>query len=61
MYETLSQFVHRPIEDECYASICIRCFGTAASGREGPELEQAEKEHVCRKEVLRARAERVAA
>jgi hypothetical protein len=56
MYETLSQFLHRPNADECYTSICIRCFGTAGSGQEGPELERAEKEHVCRKEALKARA-----
>jgi hypothetical protein len=60
MYESLSQFLHRPIADECYVSICVRCFCTAGSGLEGPKLEQAEKDHVCRKEVLRARAQMAA-
>ena len=60
MYESLSQFVHRPLADEYYTSICIRCFGTAGSGREGPELEQVELNHVCNKEVLRARAQMAA-
>jgi hypothetical protein len=56
MDETLTQFLHRPNADERYTSICVRCFGTAGSGKEGPELERAEKDHVCRKEVLKARA-----
>ena len=56
MYESLSQFMHRPNADDCYTSICVRCFGTAGSGQEGPELERAEQTHVCNKEVLRARA-----
>ena len=60
MYESPSQFLHRPIADECYISICVRCFGTAGSGQEGPDLEKAEKNHVCRKEVLRARAQMAA-
>jgi hypothetical protein len=60
VYESLSQFMHRPITEDCYTSICVRCFGTAGSGHEGPELEQVEQNHVCRKEVLRARAEMAA-
>jgi hypothetical protein len=60
MYETQSQFLHRPIADDCYISICVRCSCTAGSGLEGPELEEAEKNHVCRKEALRARAEMAA-
>ncbi len=56
MYETLSQFLHRPNHDESYTSICALCFRTAGYGQEGPELESAEKTHVCNKEVLRARA-----
>jgi hypothetical protein len=54
MFETLSQFLHRPNADKCYTSICVRCFGTAGSGNEGAELERAEKSHVCNKEALRA-------
>jgi hypothetical protein len=56
MFEALSQFLHRPNNDESYTSICALCFGTAGSGQEGPELECDEKRHVCNKEVLRARA-----
>lgn len=56
MYETLNQFLHRPNANDCYTSICIRCFATAGSGLEGPELEKMEKRHVCKKEVLRAMA-----
>ena len=56
MYESPSQFLHRPIAKDCYISICVRCSGTAGSGKEGQELEEAEKRHVCRKEALRARA-----
>jgi hypothetical protein len=56
MYESLSQFLHRPNAHASYTSICVRCFGTAGSGLEGPELESAEQCHVCNKEVLRAHA-----
>jgi hypothetical protein len=56
MYESLSQFLHRPIADECFTSICVRCFGTAGSGLEGPDMVKAEERHVCNKEVLRAMA-----
>jgi hypothetical protein len=56
MYETQAQFLHRPNTNESYTSVCARCFGTAGWGQEGPELESAEKSHVCNKEVLRARA-----
>jgi hypothetical protein len=59
MLETLSQFVHRPNRDEVYTSICMRCFGTAGSGKEGPELEAAEARHVCNKQALREREEMV--
>jgi hypothetical protein len=56
MYEILNQFVHRPNYDQSYTSICARCFATAGSGKEGTELEEAEKDHVCNQEVLRMRA-----
>jgi hypothetical protein len=56
MYETLSQFVHRPNVEGSFTSICARCFGTAGSGKVEAELEKAEKQHVCKKEVLRLRA-----
>jgi hypothetical protein len=56
MLESLSQFVHRPNRDESYTSICMRCFGTAGAGKEGPELEAAEARHVCNRQILRERA-----
>jgi hypothetical protein len=57
MYDTVCQFLHRPNADESYTSICALCFRTAGSGQEGPDLESAEKSHVCNKETLRAHAE----
>ncbi|MDP9051066.1 MAG: hypothetical protein M3O31_10180 [Acidobacteriota bacterium] len=56
MFEPQAEFLHRPNLDDSYTSICVRCFGTAGSGREGKELESQEKSHVCRKQALRARA-----
>ncbi len=54
-------FAHRPKSDGFYDSICAVCFMTAASDMPEEELKIVEDKHTCDKDVLRRRAEDMAA
>jgi hypothetical protein len=52
MLELQTKFMHRPKQNDEFASICTRCFTTVGSGRNETELDAIEKNHVCDRNVL---------
>jgi hypothetical protein len=52
MLELQSKFMHRPKQNDEFASICTRCFTSVGSGRNEADLDAIEKKHVCDKNVL---------
>lgn len=49
---SISKFPRRRSLDGSFASICPRCFATAASAPTEQELAISEKQHVCNAETL---------
>ena len=52
MFDQLSKFMHRPKDNDEFASICTRCFATVGSARSERDLAEFEKRHLCNKDVL---------
>ena len=52
MLNAQNKFMHRPIQNDEFASICTRCFATVGWGRGEEDLAQFETKHVCDKNVL---------
>lgn len=52
MLELQSKFMHRPKQNDEFASICTRCFTSVGSSSNEADLDDVEKKHVCDKKVL---------
>jgi hypothetical protein len=52
MLDLQTKFMHRPKQNDEFASICTRCLTTVGSGRNQADLDMIEKTHVCDRNVL---------
>jgi len=51
-FQSLSQFVHRPVENGLFDSICMRCLKVAGRGKKQLEFSSDEGGHQCRQADL---------